>query len=284
MKLVTPQERQRRVKARRLVERPPANEPLFDPVVFLDSPEVAEIRRLMDVGATTQGEYRTLVNSYWIGALNPRFLEQLRGVGGLKEMVIKQVKDVFDVQQLHPRPTINVVADLEHLSVLFPVERQKFLQYSGEDLLAQMFQEKPTHPFDRVVLAFSLIRIWPQQRERILHTVLLPEDFTPRAALQLVEGEDFYEKKDFLTFFLLLFPSSRSALQPYIDSKQKQFKVEAERSRLTDWGPQLYLWQMHCLAVLGASQAYLDEEGREHLEFQTPLNTATSELPDRQAI
>lgn len=284
MKLVTPHERPPRIQARRLIERPPANEPLFDPVAFLGSPEVAEVRRLMDVGATAQGECRTLVNSYWIGTLDPRFLEQLRKVGGFKEMVIKQVKDIFDVQQLHPRPTINVAADLEHLSVLFPEERENFPQYSGEDLLAQMLQEKLTHPFERVVLAFSLIRIWPQQRERILHTVLLPEDFPPQAALWLVEREDFYEKKDFLTFFLLLFPSSRSALQPYIDSKQKQFKVEAERFRLTDWGPQLYLWQMHCLAVLGASQAYLDEEGREHLEFQTPLNTATSELPDRQAI
>lgn len=274
---------------------------------LLNTPFVKEVRQwaALPEAELDTNQKEALLNSWWVGLLDPAYAGKLRSLPWLKQFAYTETRTLYDGthpsyggfrDQGHPedmktRKVFHQIQALESTIAclqIFPEARQElglestlFSVELSDKLLANA--QNPTRD-DRAFKALQLLQIWPNQRTKILNT-LLPDDggawltkIAQRANKNICETIT-------VATALILFPELRPLVKESIATAAPNLLLETQAVTATPKRrSNAFMTSAWPLTVLAAEEAHIDANGCLQLEFKRPPLTRSIDLPPRSTL
>lgn len=259
---------------------------LFDVEKEVPQDEFEQYKRwLVGEKPASEQEKKNVVASAWYGLLHPEYRELMRQSTWLKQVWINYFANNMQAS-VGERLKGNRLYAIRNSFDIAASFGQVFPESRGELRLTEQAYEwivenfPPSNESQTYNIAVVLLELWPERRE-----VIMSKYFPEGVPAELENINDNWV----LSNRLLLFPELRPVARNHLTQKREQYATE-----ITYWRERFESGESDAagafndylknLAILSATNAWIDGTGREHIERSKPGIRKDLPLPDRSVV
>lgn len=255
---------------------------LFDPEKDIPVELFERNAKILAGSQPTPAMQVAIFSSAWYGAINSGYREQMRASPWCKQAWMKQLKDSLQAARLPGRvvgaqrnAVRGCIEQMASIVQIFPDSKTQIpvgLPSLYNWILKQY--DPDTEPLDFDILA-DILKIWPEKKQAVMK-LFFPDGIPTQMKAPTTKWD--------LSAQLLVLPELRPQAKVYLEKRKASYAQELRfwvGQSVNEGDVPPYHAYLRNLAILSADSAWIDEVGREHIEFATKPVSQPTPLPPR---